>query len=197
MDCRDARELLSAFQDGESSVEESRQVEEHLAACAECRAAQRRMLALDAMIARSETEMSPGFRDALFSRMEAEELLPRRRSLVFFSFRWALPLAVAAALGLFLLMSREAPRGPATPGQAPRVAVTPSETPKAVAQVPGKSPGIPPSPKGTTVAGREELTADEREIVAYLEVLEDPFSFENLGEVDEMEIFLPPARSRG
>jgi len=167
MDCRDAKELLSAFHDGEASGEESRQVEVHLAACAECRAAQRRMFALDAMIVRSETDVSPDFRDTLFSRMEAEELLPRRRNLLSFSFRWALPLAAAAALGLFLLFSREVPQGPVAPGNAPQVAV------------------------------REELTAEEREIVAYLEVLEDPSSFEVPGEVDEMEILLPPARGQG
>ena len=47
------------------------------------------------------------------------------------------------------------------------------------------------------VAVREELTAEEREIVAYLEVLEDPSSFEAPGEVDEMEILLSPARGQG
>lgn len=197
MDCRDAKELLSAFLDGETSKEESRQVEEHLAVCAECGAAQRRMLALDAMIARSETEVSPDFRDTLFSRMEAEELLPRRRNLFSFSIRWALPLAAAAALGLFLLMSQETSRGPVTPGKAPQVAVTPADTPKTVAQIPGTSPGGSRSPERTAVAAREELTAEEREIVAYLEVLEDPSSFEEPGEIDEMEIFFPPARSRG
>jgi predicted anti-sigma-YlaC factor YlaD len=186
MDCRDANELLSAFLDGETTVEESRNVEEHLAACAECRAAQRRMLALNVMVARSETPVSPGFRDSLFSRMEAEDLLPRRRNLFSYSFRWALPLAAAAALGLFLLLSRETPRGPVSPGHAPQVAATPAETPKTVAQSPG-----------TAVAVREELTAEDREIVANLEVLEDPSSFEESGGVDEMEIFLPPARGQG
>jgi len=167
MDCGGEQELLSAFRDGETSEEESRRVEEHLAACAPCRAAQRRMLALDAMIARSEMEVPPGFRDLLYSRMEAEELLPRRRNLFSFSFRWALPLAAAAALGLLLLFSREAPQGPAAPGNAP------------------------------PVAAREELTTEEREIVAYLELLEDPSSFEEPGEVREMEILLPPARGQG
>lgn len=192
MDCRDAKELLSAYQDGETSAEESRQVEEHLAACEGCRAAQRRMFALDAMIARSETEVSPDFREKLFSRMEAEELLPRRRSLFSLSFRWALPLAAAAALGLFLLISREAPQGPVTPGSAPQVAVTPAETPVRAA-----APAETRAPETTEVAAREELTEEEREIVAYLEVLEDTSSFEEPGEVDEMEIFLPPAQSRG
>lgn len=192
MDCRDAKELLSAYQDGETSAVESRQAEEHLAVCEECKAAQRRMLALDAMIARSETEVSPDFREKLFSRMEAEELLPRRRSLFSLSFRWALPLAAAAALGLFLLMSREAPREPVAPGSAPQVAVAPAETPLRAA-----APAETQAPETTAATAREELTAEEREIVAYLELLEDPSSFEEPGEVDEMEIFLPPGRSRG
>lgn len=190
MDCTDAKELLSAFQDGETSAEESRQVEEHLAGCEECAAARRRILSLDAMLARSETPVSPDFRDRLFSRLESENLLPRRRNLFSFSFRWALPLAAAAALALFLLISRETPRGPGIPGKPPQVAVTPQEAPKAVAQGLG-------APGGTESAGREELTEEEREIVAWLEVLEDPSSFEEAGEVDEMEIILPLARNPG
>lgn len=193
MDCTDAKELLSAFQDGETSGEESRQVEAHLAACEECRAAQRRMLALDAMLARSETSVSPGFRDTLYSRMESEDLLPRRRNLFSFSFRWALPLAAVAALSLFLLISRETPRVQGVPGTEPQVASTRPEAPEArkpAAAVPGM-------PGGAEVAAREELTEEEREIVAWLEVLEDPASFEEPGEVDEMEIFLPPVRNQG
>ena len=177
MDCGDAKELLSACLDGEASPKDSRRVEEHLAGCAGCKAGERRMRALDVAIARTGTDVSPDFRERLFSRMEAEELLPKRRSLFAFSFRWAaLPLA-AAALGLFFLMSREAPRGPAAPGSAPQVAVIQPETPQ--------------------FAGREELAAEEREIVAYLEILEDPSSFEEPGGIDEMEMFLPDGKKQG
>lgn len=190
MDCVEAKELLSAFLDGESSPEESQRVEEHLATCAGCRAVRQRMGALDSFLARSETPVSPGFRGKLFSRLEAEDLLPRRRSLFWFSIRWA-PLAAAAALGLFLLISQE----------APRVATKPSETPKTVARIPATMPGetraASESPASGAAAVREELTPEEREIVAWLEVLEDPDSFEEPDEVDETEILLPAARSRG
>jgi len=212
MDCVEAKELLSAFLDGESSPEESRRVEEHLAACAGCRAVRQRMGALDSFLARSETPVSPGFRGELFSRLEAEDLLPRRRSLFWFSIRWA-PLAAVAALGLFLLISWE----------APRVATNPPESPKAVAQIPATSQGetrVATNPPGETasaptpalpgrvgsestapgaaaVAAREELTPEEREIVAWLEILEDPDSFVEPDEVDETEILLPAARSQG
>jgi len=212
MDCVEAKELLSAFLDGESSPEESRRVEEHLATCAGCRAARHRMGALDSFLARSETPVSPGFRGKLFSRLEAEDLLPRRRSLFWFSIRWA-PLAAVAALGLFLMISRE----------APRIATNPPESPKAVAQIPattqgearvatnppGETPSAPtpavpggvasesPAPGAAAVAVREELTPEEREIVAWLEILEDPDSFVEPDEVDETEILLPAARSQG
>ncbi|OGP33085.1 MAG: hypothetical protein A2X88_09550 [Deltaproteobacteria bacterium GWC2_65_14] len=190
MDCGDAKELLSACLDGEASAGDSRRVEEHLAGCAGCKAGERRMRALDVAIARTGTDVSPDFRERLFSRMEAEELLPKRRSLFAFSFRWAaLPLA-AAALGLFFLMSREAPRGPAAPGSAPQVAVIQPESPARAARETR-------APEGTAVAGREELAAEEREIVAYLEILEDPASFEEPGGIDEMEMFLPDGKKQG
>lgn len=200
MDCREAEELLSACLDGEATAEDSRRVEEHLAGCAGCKAVERRMRALDAAIARTETEVSSDFRERLFSRMEAEELLPKRRSLFVFSFRWAvLPLAAAAALGLFFLMPREAPRGPVTP--APRVAGVPPEmAPSASAplpQSPTRAARETPAREGTSVVSREELAAEEREIVAYLEILEDPSFLEDSGEIDEMEMFLPDGRTKG
>ncbi|GAB4370886.1 MAG: hypothetical protein Kow00128_18310 [Deltaproteobacteria bacterium] len=236
MDCLEIRELLSAFLDGETSPEESRRVEEHLSACAGCRAFRERARSLDSFLARSETPVSPDFREKLFSRLEAEELLPRRRSLFSFSVRWALPLAAAAALGLFLLISKEVPKGPATPANPPQVATNLPEAPETVARLPAapketpravtRAPAVPPEeiraaenlpaeapsapsqapdragaaprePEAPAVAAREDLTPEEREIVAYLEVLEDPSSFEEPDEIDEMEILLPGERKAG
>jgi len=213
MDCVEAKELLSAFLDGETSPEESRRVEEHLAACAGCRASRQRMGVLDSFLARSETPVSPDFREKLFSRLEDEDLLPRRRSLFPFSIRWALPLAAVAALGLFLLISKESPRIATNPPEAPkavaRIPATPQgetriarnssgETPPAPASaVPGGVASGSPAPGAAAVSVREGLTPEEREIVAWLEVLEDPDSFEEPDEVDEMEILLPASRSRG
>jgi len=199
MDCAEGKELLSALLDGESSAEESRRIAEHLAVCAECRASQQGMRALDTLLARSEAPVSPDFREKLFARMEAEDLLPRRRSLVSLSIRWALPLAAAAAMGLFLLISEEAPKTAANSPNVPKTSAriepaSPEET-RAARNRPDRAA---PSASGpSAVAGREELTPEEREIVAYLEVLEDPASFEESAEIDEMEIFLPAAKKPG
>lgn len=193
MGCGSQRELLSAYVDGESSAEESRRVEEHLRTCADCATAERRLRALDVAAARTETPVSPDFRDRLFARMEGEGLLRKRRSIFVFSLRWAaLPLTAAAALGLFLLTSREAPRGPGLPA-----------APRAVEQ---RSPDAPPprdlagpepsAGEAGAVAG-DELSPDEREIIAYLEVLEDPQAFEEPGDIDELEIFFAPGTTRG
>lgn len=38
MNCRDLRDVLTAYADGEASAEEARRVERHLAFCASCRA---------------------------------------------------------------------------------------------------------------------------------------------------------------
>lgn len=212
MDCLEIGELISAFLDGETSPEESRRVEEHLSACAGCRAFRERAGSLGPLLARSEPPVSPTFRETLFSRLEAEKLLPRRRSLFFFSVRWALPLAAAAALGLFLLISQEAPRGPAAPAGPPRVAsrapavqperarvaeTLPAEAPSASATAPEQAVAAPGGPGETAVAVREELTPEEREIVAYLELLEDPSSFDETDETDGMEILLPGDRKAG
>lgn len=195
MECGPLAELLSAYVDGESSAEESRRVEEHLRTCDGCARAERRMRALGAATARTETPVSPDFRDRLFARMEGEGLLRKRRSIFALSLRWAaLPLSAAAAFGLFLLTSREVPRGPGIPAappgaveQRPPIA---SPTPRDLARPEG------PAGEARAVAG-EELSAEDREIVAYLEVLEDPQAFEEPGEIDELEIFLAPGGARG
>jgi anti-sigma factor RsiW len=195
MECGPLRELLSAYVDGESSAEDSLRVEEHLRTCADCAGAERRMRALGVAAARTEAPLSPDFRDRLFARMEREGLLRTRRSIFAFSLRWAvLPLAAAAALGLFLLTSREAPRGPVFPAAPPpAVERRPPDAPPPPLEVAG--PELPAG-EARAVAG-EELSPEEREIVAYLEILEDPQAFEEPGEIDELEIFLAPGATRG
>lgn len=194
MGCGPMRELLSAYADGESTPEESRRVEEHLRACADCVRAEGRMRALGTAAARTETSVSPDFRDRLFALMEREGLLSRRRSIFAFSLRWAvLPLTAAAALALVLLTSREAPRVPGFP----------STPPPAVEQRPPDASPPPrvlagperPAGEARTVAG-EELSPEEREIVAYLEILEDPQALEEPAEIEELEIFLAPGTTR-
>jgi anti-sigma factor RsiW len=169
MECKDIRERISAYVDGEASPEEAREVRGHLGACARCRSAEQRMRALGVGVARMEGDIPPEFRDRLFARMEKEDLLPQRRSIFVFSVRWAaVPLAAAAVLALYVMSSHVIPREFSSPAvRPPQVA----------------------APAGT-------LSPEDREIVANLEILEDP---ELLDEppVDEMEIFAPSSRQRG
>src|SRR5512134_418610 len=206
MECREWRERISASVDGEVSPEEARLVEGHLEACPECRALERKMRSVGIGVARTEGVVPPDFREKLFARMEAEDLLPRRRSLFVFSLRWAaIPAAAAAALALFLLTSAD----------KRDVAVSPPDSlPQIVQQAPSTelrepaSPADSPGPRSQAASGRqtappasqsagEHLTAEEREIIANLDILEDPSDLDPNGDVDEMEIFEPPSRSRG
>jgi len=169
MECREIREIISAYVDGEALPEEARRVEEHLGECAECRAAEKRMRTLGVAVARTEGMVPPDFRENLFARLEKEDLLPKRRSIFVYSVRWAaVPLAAAAALALFLLSSREPVR---------------DLSPTALR---------PPQVSGTG----EQLSPEDREIVANLDILEDPDLF-NEPDIEEMEIFVPSSQQRG
>lgn len=168
MECREIREIISAYVDGEAGPEDARLVEEHIGGCPRCRRAEKRMRELGMAVARTEGPVPPDFRERLFSRMEQEELLPKRRSIFAYSVRWAaVPLAAAAALALFVLSSREKPRDVS-----------------------------PPAARPPLVAGIEDLSPEDREIVAHLEVLEDPDLFDEM-ENEEIEIFIPPPPQRG
>lgn len=204
MECREWRERISALIDGELSPQEAHLVEGHLEQCAECRAVERGMRAVGIGVARSEAVVPPDFREKLFGRLEAEELLPRRRSLYVFSLRWAaVPVAAAAALALFLLVSTEVGKDSIAPsGQPSRVAqrapATESAEPASPAVTPGpQSAAVPREQAPAVQTANGQLSQEEREIVAYLDILEDPSSFDAPGDVDEMEIFEPPGGSRG
>jgi hypothetical protein len=171
MVCREIQEMISAYVDSEASPEEVRRVEEHLGQCGECRTAEKRMRSLDVAVARAEGDVPRGFREDLFARMEKEDLLTKRRSIFIFSLRWAVvPLAAAAVLAFYVLSFREAPRDPSFEAmRPPQVAVI-----------------------------QEELSPEDREIVANLEVFEDPALFnETEAEIEEMEFFVPSAGKRG
>lgn len=204
MECREWRERISASVDGEVSPEEARLVEGHLEACAECRALERKMRSVGIGVAMSEGVVPPDFREKLFARMEAEDLLPRRRSLFIFSLRWAaIPAAAAAALALFLLTTADKGKDVVSPqGPLPRVARQAPATesrepvPPSVSPAP-QSPAAPKAPTAATQTAREELTPEEREIVAFLDILEDPNDLEPAEDIDEMEIFEFNGGSRG
>jgi hypothetical protein len=223
MDCRGLMETLSACLDGEASPEEARLVEEHLEACGECRSAADRMRRLGVATASIEEEVPAGFRERLFVRLEREELLPRRRNIFVYAVRWAL-LPAAAALALFLLVPRDVDRVATGPREEPaRVAQgSPRESPAVRPPgVPGPSavrrPGADVSPRSEEKDGRresiaadpagstigaehpakaEDLPPEDRNIVAYLEILEEPDLVGN-GDADAVDVLLPPGKDRG
>jgi anti-sigma factor RsiW len=165
MECLDWKEKISGYIDGEISPAEVREVEGHLHECGTCRTLERRMRVVGTGVERTEATVPSDFREKLFARLEAEELLPRRRSLFVFSLRWAaVPLAAAAAFGLFLLVSPEKSKDLVAPQQS-----------------------MPSS----------GLSAEEREIVAYLDVLEDPAALDDQGDTDTIEMFAPSGSRRG
>lgn len=174
MDCRDIRETISACVDGEASPEEAASVREHLASCERCRVLERQMRALGAGVRQVRGRVPDRFRERVFARLESEGVLPPRKKMLSASWRWAaVPLAAVAGLGLFLLTSREAPRGPAPPGPA-------------TARVESSGP-YPPSPQGNAPA----LSAEDREMVALLDILEDPDDLDANDEAEGMDLLAP------
>jgi len=206
MECRELREIISLSLDGEASPEEAGLILNHIEGCAGCRAFERKMRAIGTGVAKTEGAVPPDFREKLFALMEAEDLLPRRRSLFAFSIRWAaVPLAAAAALVLFLVSSPEKSKDAvSTQERLPAVART---GPAAETMQPSSPPlsGSPGSPladdprRETASAARAgaELTPEERDIIAHLDILEDPSALDAPGDIDEMDIFEPPHRRQG
>lgn len=174
MDCRDIRETISACVDGEASPGEAASVREHLASCERCRVLERQMRALGAGVRQVRGRVPDRFREGVFARLASEGVLPPRKKMLFASWRWAaVPLAAVAGLGLFLLTSREAPRGPAPPGPA-------------TARVESSGP-YAPSPQGIAPA----LSAEDREMVALLDILEDPDDLDANDEAEGMDLLAP------
>ena len=174
MGCRDIRESISAFVDGEASPGEAASVREHLASCERCRVLERQMRAVGAGVRQLRGSVPDRFREKVFARLESEGALPKRKKVVPTAWRRvAVPLAAAAGLGLFLLTSREAVRGPAPP-----VPVTASV---------GISDPVSPSPQGNAVA----LSTEDREMLALLDILEDPAAFDANDDAEGVDLLAP------
>jgi len=125
MGCRDIRETISAFVDGEASPEEAGAVREHLASCERCRVLERQMRAVGAGVRQIRGTVPDRLRETVFARLEAEGALPPPMPAHARSWRWAAaPLAAAAALGLFLLTSGDAIRKASVPGPPTAVFLT-------------------------------------------------------------------------
>ena len=173
MECRDIRETISAWVDGEASPGEAASVRGHLASCERCRTLEQQMRALGAGVRQIRERVPDRFPQEVFARLESEGVLPRRKRIFPVSWRWAaVPLAAAAGLGLFLLTSREAPRGPAPPGPAARVETS--------------VPNAPP-PQGNAPT----LSAEDREAVALLDILEDPGVLDANDEAEGIDLLVP------
>ena len=186
MGCRDIFETISACVDGEASPEEAARVREHLASCERCRVLERQMHAVGAGVRQVRGSVPDGFREAVFARLDAEGAFPPRKKMINVSWRWAAaPLAAAAALGFFLLTSRDGIRGPESPGPATARIET--------------SPPPAPSPQGNAVA----LSTEDREMLALLDILEDPADLDANDDAEGMELLAPgdsadsPNRPRG
>lgn len=174
MECRDIRESISACVDGEASPGEAASVREHLASCERCRVLERQMRSVGAGVRQVRGSVPDRFREEVFARLESEGSLPKRKKVVPAAWRWvAVPLAAAAGLGLFLLTSREVTRGPAPPGPA-------------VARVGTSSPEVP-SPPGNG----SELSAEDREMLAMLDLLEDPVAFDSNDDAVGVDLLAP------
>ena len=125
MNCRDIRETISACVDGEASPEESGAVREHLASCERCRLLERQMRAVGAGVRQVRGTVPDRFREKVFARLEAEGALPPPVRARVRPWRWAaVPVAAAAALGLFLLTSGDAIRKGAVPVPSAAVSLT-------------------------------------------------------------------------
>jgi hypothetical protein len=173
MGCRDIRETISACVDGEASPEEAASVREHLASCERCGALERQMRAVGAGVRQVRGSVPDRFREEVFARLESEGVLPKRKKVFPAAWRWAaVPLAAAAGLGLFLLTSREAVRGPAPPGPA-------------TARVGTSAPA--PSPQGNG----EAISAEDREMLVLLDILEDPVDLDANDDAEGMDLLAP------
>lgn len=163
MRCEDAREHLSAARYGNELPET---VTQHLATCAECRAAQGAQRELDAWLGSDEPATPrPGFDTRFFARLGEERTRTRRR-------RWArlgfalLPVAAAIAL---VALRRSEPLADA-PDQVP--------APDRAEPIPGVAH------EDLDLAVDLELL-EELEVVEHMEELE---TFDELAGVDEHEL---------
>lgn len=206
MNCNDYRQIASARLDGHCTPEEARLLDAHMVGCEGCRTADLAMRAVSSAVSPESVGVSSGFKSALFERLDAEALLPPRkgRLMAFPSWRWAaVPLAAAAGLAFFLIVGRDA--GEMRPDSRPsthRVAQQAVPTPAADAlpPLPAKTvvaPGVsaPVAAPPVSSAGHA-LSPEDAEIVAHLDMLENPELFdESAAGLDDL--LMPAPKGRG
>lgn len=79
-DCDRALELISLELDGELTPEEHAELEEHLAACGECRGAAEELRQLHTLLPELEEEVPEGLHQAIMDRIGAEKVVPLSRA---------------------------------------------------------------------------------------------------------------------
>ena len=79
-DCDRALELISLELDGELTPEEHAELEEHLAACGECRGAAEELRQLHTLLPELEEEVPKGLHQAIMDRIGAEKVVPLSRA---------------------------------------------------------------------------------------------------------------------
>jgi hypothetical protein len=128
MPCEIQAEDLSAFADGELTVEAASRVEAHLGACADCRKRLDELKALWSVLGSDlDTEPSPHFVEGVWARIRAlRRAAPGRRAVL--QTVAALAASVLLLLGLMFMGNREMSEPgdppPATNGGAPAKAFT-------------------------------------------------------------------------
>lgn len=79
-DCDRALELISLELDGQLTPEEHAELEEHLAACGECRGAAEELRQLHLLLPELEEEVPEGLHQAIMDRIGAEKVVPLSRA---------------------------------------------------------------------------------------------------------------------
>ncbi len=187
MVCRDIRETISAFVDGEAAPVEAAAVREHLASCERCRILERQMRSVGAGVRQVRGPVPDRFRETVMARLESEGAFRERKNAFPVAWRWAaVTLAAAAGLGLFLLTSREAARVPVSPG---------SDTARLEEPAPASAVPVPPAGRAVLPASPRErpaaLSAEDREMLALLDILEDPAAFESNVDAEGVDLLAP------
>jgi anti-sigma factor RsiW len=160
MGCRDIRESISACVDGEASPGEEAAVRAHLASCERCRVLERQMRAVGAGVRQLRGAVPDRFRENVFARLESEGTLPPRKKAFPAAWRWRWAAVPLAAAAGLGLFLLTS-----------REAV--------------RGP-VPPSSLGNAAA----LSAEDREMLALLDILEDPAAFD-ADDAEGMDLLAP------
>jgi len=128
MNCHDARELLSALVDGELTPDDQRQVEAHLAGCADCRKERERLGSTIVLLGQLDRPRAPvGFVDRVLEAVQPKPWYRRLLGSLFLPLSVKVPAEAAAVLlvgglAVFVFQRTPALQDAARPQPTPQVA---------------------------------------------------------------------------